>query len=556
LKDPYVVVGTARLMTMDRPPLPLGYGMAVLDREGRVLYHSDQRLSLRENFVDQLTHAAAARALIYANNRGLLTTRYRQTPHRVLLRPLSIVRQDTPEWPTGLSSDATGLYLAVFRDVSLERAVVSRAFLVSLLGPFPFLLAVIAAGMWATGAIATRMGLDRDDWLWPRATYDPLYRRQFIAYLTTLVAALVLAPTVLGAWAFVVLPVAAIGAGLVTYARSSHHKLPRRRLVSPRWHLLQFGVLGTAVVLAPAAAMFDTTMRHEFGTLIDTEQRWIADQIDDIRPEMEAEARAEGLPVAIGTDAAIARRMRLGKWPEPFDAALEQFGGATRHLVRVHQWMDQWVPFESEAITRLRYQSADKHFAPPGVSAWPIGRLGILGLLLLAAAMVAWLHVNSTHLLYSDVASAPELHPNHVNAAWERASIDEKHVLMQIARDGVANPRRRELVVSLLDKGLVRLSPNLQPSSPELAAVVKRVFEGKPAAKALEAWERVHDGHNWHDTKTVLIVALAVVALLVAAQPGLPQELAGLASGVTMVGGAALKLREMLASWMERTPKG
>src|SRR6202008_3238613 len=40
-----VVAAAARLLSLNPPALPAGYGFALINREGRVLYHSDGRLS-------------------------------------------------------------------------------------------------------------------------------------------------------------------------------------------------------------------------------------------------------------------------------------------------------------------------------------------------------------------------------------------------------------------------------------------------------------------------------------------------------------------------------
>jgi hypothetical protein len=554
--DPYVVVATARLLSLDRPPLPDGWGLAVITREGRVLYHSDRRLSLRENFFDQLSQGAAARGLVYGGQSDLIASRYRETPHRIYFHRLGIHRPATSSWAADLAPDVTGLYLAAFRDVSIEQAVISRAFLVGLLGPFLWLVAVIVAGIWATGFVAKRLGVGRDDWLWPHGTYEPLYRRQALAYGLVIVTCFVLDLAGAGGWAYVALPVLMIASGLVAYARDEWHKVPRTALVRPRWHVVQFSLLGLGVILVPASAMFGVTLRHEFGTVIDTEQRWMTDQIEEIHSLLEADARADRVPVTIGTQAAVARHGRLGVWPEPFNAALEPMSGATLGLVSAHEWLDQLVPFDNERVARLRYQGTTVQYAPPGIwESGSVGWVGVVGLVFLAGALVGWVRWSSTHLLYADRHSTPELHPNLVAAAWDVCSVDEKHVLMHILDEGIANPRQQAAVTSLMEKGLVRLRPRLELSSPQLAELVCQARRTDSGTRALNHWERVHDGHNWHDTRLVLVIGLGVIAILVATQPGLPSELAAVASGITAIGGAGLKVRETVTAWLAKSRK-
>ena len=91
----YAAVVTANLLSLDAPPLPAGYGFVLVNREGRVLYHSDRRLSLRENFFDELSQGARVRAMTYSGLEGPLTSRYRERPHQLYLHPLDWQRAPT-----------------------------------------------------------------------------------------------------------------------------------------------------------------------------------------------------------------------------------------------------------------------------------------------------------------------------------------------------------------------------------------------------------------------------------------------------------------------------
>ena len=550
--DPYVAVATARLLSVDRVALPAEYGFVVINRDGRVLYHSDGRLSLRENFFDELSQGPVARSVVYGGNDAPLSTRYREMPHRVYFHRLGLRPHGAHESKSDPALDTASLYLATFRDVSTERAVISRTFVLSLLGPFPFLLAMMIGGIAAAGSVSARIDGRRDHWLWPQAAFQSLYRRQAGVYGAALASAFLLDWLGAGTWAFVVLPSSAIVGGLIAYRRDGPHRAPRFALEQPIWHMLQFSLLALGIVFVPAAAMFDATIRHEFGTMVATERRWVADQIADARREMEAEARAERLPVSVGTNAAMVRTRSLGGGPEPFDADPKPMASATEAIIRVHEWLDQWVPFGNEHVGRLRYQSSMARYSPPGLFG-PIGWFGAGGLLMLAIAFVAWLRWTTTRLLYANVQSLAELEPELVDAEWEKCSLDERHLLMQIADEGIANPRQRAAVLVLMRKGLVRLNPHLELSSERVSELVRRARDGHASTYALQHWERVHEGRNWHDTRLMLLASLAVIAALVATQPGLPSELAAVASGVAALGGAGLKVRDMFTAWVEKT---
>ena len=227
--DPYVAVATARLLSVDRVALPAEYGFVVINRDGRVLYHSDGRLSLRENFFDELSQGPVARSVVYGGNDAPLSTRYRETPHRVYFHRLGLRPHGAHESNSDPALDTASLYLATFRDVSTERAVISRTFVLSLLGPFPFLLAMMIGGIAAAGLVSARIDGRRDHWLWPQAAFQSLYRRQAGVYGAALASAFLLAWLGAGTWAFVVLPSAAIVGGLIAYRRDGPHRAPRFR---------------------------------------------------------------------------------------------------------------------------------------------------------------------------------------------------------------------------------------------------------------------------------------------------------------------------------------
>ena len=552
--NPYVAVATVRLLSIDRRPLPAGYGFAVIARDGRVLYHSDGRLSLRENFFDEITSWADARSVVYGGNTATFGTRYRERPHRVHLQPLGLnQRRQSGE----LSPDQVGLYIATFRDMSMEQSVISRAFLISLAGPFAFLLAMVVPGLWLTGLLSKRLHGSRNHWLWPQGAFEQLYKRLALMFGAIFLAGVVMALLGIGIWSYVVLPVLTVGSGLYVYARDSSHRVPRRKLTQPRWFMAYFIILAFNTLFVPAVTMFDATMRHEFGTLLSTEQRWMGDQIEDAHLEREAEARAERIPVPVAVErrSQAQRERKLEDWPAPFNVKPDEIRSATLGLINAHERLDRWLPFDSEAAVRLRYQKGESLYSPPGLYGAPIGLVGVCGVLLLFAGFVFWLRWMSTRLLFANVASKPELHPLLTRAVFERCSEPERHLMMQIAEEGVANPRQRSLVVGLMEKGLIRLNPDLQLSSSTIGDHVRNLLEGKGAKAALSAWENPHNGRNWHDGRNLLLVSLAVVALLVATQPGLPSELAAVASGVATAGAAGLKLREVFVEWLHKGRK-
>jgi hypothetical protein len=78
----YVAVASTRLLSLEQASLPLGYGFAIVTRDGRSLYHSDSRLGLRENLFDHLDAQGVARAIVQSRTKAGLsraTARFRIT---------------------------------------------------------------------------------------------------------------------------------------------------------------------------------------------------------------------------------------------------------------------------------------------------------------------------------------------------------------------------------------------------------------------------------------------------------------------------------------------
>jgi len=124
-------------------------------------------------------------------------------------------------------------------------------------------------------------------------------------------------------------------------------------------------------------------------------------------------------------------------------------------------------------------------------------------------------------------------------------------VLIDITREHVANPYQRETVKALLQKGLVRLAPDIQPFSAEFAALIRR--QEIELQTKIEEWHEVDATRSWRRWRFILGASVAVVGFfLIATQPGLQSSVVAVATGTTGVLTAGSKLREAVTSWFER----
>lgn len=86
--SPEVIALTTRLVSLNRALLPPGFAFAVVDRRGAVLFHSDPRRNVSEDFLKATGGDAVLRALLAERRRGPLSINYWGTRYRAYVRPL------------------------------------------------------------------------------------------------------------------------------------------------------------------------------------------------------------------------------------------------------------------------------------------------------------------------------------------------------------------------------------------------------------------------------------------------------------------------------------
>jgi len=545
---PYVVSATARLFSLNTPALPAGYGFALINREGRVLYHSDQRLSLRENLFEELTEGTHARALVYSGQQGSVTSAYRERPHELHFRPVSL-------W---LATDrsAAGLYLVTFRDISLERALVARVFLISMFGPMLVLLAFIGVSLLAMSMVPVRRSDGREHWsawLWPHGDLGQAYQEMSIVLAVLLTASA-------GAWAvgaddavFVAVPLLAVASAVLIYAIRTLRKTRRVLTSSSTWHSVVYILVLACMIVIPASALFRAAMGHEFGKLIATEQKWIAGLKIDLPLAEEAELRAEKRPAKTASDVKQTRTEYLSQIPSPApfdtDPSSMKLADSTQMLLEPFHWSADLLPIESDSSARVRFEEGRFWYMPSparlGISPWAIVALiGAFGLLLW------WVHWKQVRLFYANEETSPE--PQAPPAMlWGQCTADERMVLLRVAEEHIENPYQRPVVIELLKRGLLTFGPDLRPCSRPFAEFIATQ---RPALEAaLQRWEAVDSGHSWRYTRVVLFTSVGgLFFFIVATQPGLQAGLVSVAGGVTIALESLLKLRDAVVVWLGR----
>jgi hypothetical protein len=563
-EGPYTAAATARLLSLHRPALPAGYGFAIVNREGRVLYHSDSRLSLRENFFDELADGDRARAVIYSGHQAPFATRYRQRPHQLWLEPIKITRV--------IDGTHAPLYAVAFRDTSMERTIVGRVFVVGLAGPILFPLMCIGLTMWLLGwSSSAGTGRRWSVWLWPHGGLQHTYRILALLLTAEFIACLALYGAGLNDLVVFVVPLVSGASAVIVYGRAVRRHVPRRPLASPWWEAAMLVLLLACAVVVPTGVFFRTALVNEFAKTIATERDWIRAQEEDALLDLRAESGAEEYPSAVIDQLVSTRRAHFGEaTPLPFRVAETRTAEPGTRQKRgqeplaqtrgvgfsnaLFEALDGLLPIDSDVMARQRYQALERQGRPAGAPEpqWPITGTAVVCFAVMLGLLVAWIRWTQSRLFYAAHESLangePIIDPEQ---AWAACTEDERHVLVQVTRDGIANPHQHLLVSSLIARGLLCLDPDLQPSSQALRQFI--LERASRLEETLASWERVAEGFSWRYMRTVLVVSVGGVGLLlIATQPNLQSGLLSIAVGMTGALTTGLRLRDAISSWLTR----
>ena len=142
---------------------------------------------------------------------------------------------------------------------------------------------------------------------------------------------------------------------------------------------------------------------------------------------------------------------------------------ADRNAALIHalNWLDSLLPVEHIVLSRQRFHDPELSYSPDGTILQALGASSVVlvafGVIL--ALLVWWIRWNTNRLFLAneetDGSGDGPCEP--IEELWERRTVDEQMVLIQVARGRVANPYQRPLVRHLLSQGLLRLDPDLQP---------------------------------------------------------------------------------------------
>ena len=200
-----------------RPTLPQGFGFAVIERDGKVVSHSDSWRSLYENFFEECDCDKLVRSAIESRSWKHFSGSYHGGAQSFYVHPI----EDSP-WT-----------LIVFRAQEVPSTVLLEG-LLAWCGLYGFYLAVAAIG--AT-LLRLLLGWDRAEWIWPEgdsaASYSTILGALIvtsIVFLTVIIEPARSSTALLAA--SLALPLAAASH---VYLRLASSRLPDWRHPAPTW---------------------------------------------------------------------------------------------------------------------------------------------------------------------------------------------------------------------------------------------------------------------------------------------------------------------------------
>jgi len=163
---------TAQPLSLIDPILPLGYGFALIDETGFVLFHVDKAKNLHENFLQESDWSKQLHAAMFGHStQRSLTVKYLGNDYQVRVMPVTDLSQ-TP-WSLIVYRDLTSV-----RTLNLQSMTLASTLLLVILA-----VPAIAMGIWC----AIRQPRFAPEWIWPNRARLSTYLYQIVIYTVLII---------------------------------------------------------------------------------------------------------------------------------------------------------------------------------------------------------------------------------------------------------------------------------------------------------------------------------------------------------------------------------
>ncbi len=165
IDNPKLAAGAVvtRLLSVMKPAIPVGFGFAIVNEDGQVFYHSDEKRNLQENILDECDNNRWLRSTLLGRIRSANGVQYLGRGYRFFIQPI----KDLP------------LYLIAFRDKEILRTVNLEILTIAML-----LFTVYASLFLVIIGLVYFIRPDyRATWVWPDTIQTSAYQSLIFTYL-------------------------------------------------------------------------------------------------------------------------------------------------------------------------------------------------------------------------------------------------------------------------------------------------------------------------------------------------------------------------------------
>jgi hypothetical protein len=173
-----------RMLSLAQPVIPSGFGFAVIDGSGKVIFHSDEKRHLGENFFEESDNNQELRAAVLGRSDQLLNVSYLGKGHSMYVRPMGVSQ--------------FGWTVIAFRNKDFLRTTFSEIMTLCLVLFFAHLIFTLIVLL--VVYLINRTSRDPVAWLWPAPDKTRLYTSLMVLNILLIVLSVAAVRWLPGLW--------------------------------------------------------------------------------------------------------------------------------------------------------------------------------------------------------------------------------------------------------------------------------------------------------------------------------------------------------------------